>query len=452
MKKCVVVGGGFKGILSSYLLCKAGHDVTLVERAPFLGGIMYSRECHGFFVDNGVHLFDSVQQHLADIVAEIMDGMTHTVSFDFASVYNRVTTYEFAQPDFTRLDLATRKAILYEVVENAAKEFSRPANLLELFRQRFGNTAASLMNESLTHIYRLDGQEIEAEAHAQTTFLRLRALPDEMALVLKKNPVLDDRLSALRARLGKINEYVSVYPSDKRGLRGFCEKSLEKLQKWGVDVRLKTSLKSLDTTSTGVEMVTEQGERITADHVIWTSDPGNLSQVWLGRDPISSLIHGTPSLLYTFITHVDRVLDCTYFHQFTPGAHVYRSAAAGRYSHQINDDGSTFVMCECPTDVDSERWVNAEKYAPAAWQECVDMGLIQGDMPPDASHVTKAKITYRLPKVGCTAACDELEEKIGETGSRIIMPLRSAFTRREIYYSLENLVDLVDSAPLRNVA
>ena len=35
MKKALVIGGGFAGCIAAQMLSKKGHDVTLVERAPF---------------------------------------------------------------------------------------------------------------------------------------------------------------------------------------------------------------------------------------------------------------------------------------------------------------------------------------------------------------------------------------------------------------------------------
>ncbi|MBV8534578.1 MAG: NAD(P)-binding protein [Alphaproteobacteria bacterium] len=38
MTKTLIIGGGFAGCIAAQMLSKKGHDVTLVERAPFLGG------------------------------------------------------------------------------------------------------------------------------------------------------------------------------------------------------------------------------------------------------------------------------------------------------------------------------------------------------------------------------------------------------------------------------
>ncbi len=40
MARVVVVGGGFGGLASAARLAKLGHEVTLLERSPALGGAL----------------------------------------------------------------------------------------------------------------------------------------------------------------------------------------------------------------------------------------------------------------------------------------------------------------------------------------------------------------------------------------------------------------------------
>ncbi|MBZ5736796.1 phytoene desaturase family protein [Nocardioides mangrovi] len=53
MSRVVVVGGGFGGIAAAVRLAKLGHDVTLVERSPELGGALSRVSEDGFTWDAG---------------------------------------------------------------------------------------------------------------------------------------------------------------------------------------------------------------------------------------------------------------------------------------------------------------------------------------------------------------------------------------------------------------
>ena len=53
MARVVVVGGGFGGLASAARLAKLGHEVTLVERSPTLGGALSTVSREGFAWDAG---------------------------------------------------------------------------------------------------------------------------------------------------------------------------------------------------------------------------------------------------------------------------------------------------------------------------------------------------------------------------------------------------------------
>ena len=53
--RVVVVGGGLGGLASAARLAKLGHDVTLTERAPTLGGALTFETEEGFAWDRGAH-------------------------------------------------------------------------------------------------------------------------------------------------------------------------------------------------------------------------------------------------------------------------------------------------------------------------------------------------------------------------------------------------------------
>lgn len=56
-KKIVVIGAGVGGTGCAALLAKAGHDVTVLESHPFVGGRCSTFEKDGFAYDFGVHMF-----------------------------------------------------------------------------------------------------------------------------------------------------------------------------------------------------------------------------------------------------------------------------------------------------------------------------------------------------------------------------------------------------------
>ena len=121
-KKYIVAGAGFRGFCDAMELTRtAGNEVTIVEPAPFFGGLMHSLEINGFYVDKGVHVFDSIPQELADIVSEIMEGQIHEIEFVSASAFNGKVTDVYSLPDLNSLDDDTvKEKIRKELLEMAA--------------------------------------------------------------------------------------------------------------------------------------------------------------------------------------------------------------------------------------------------------------------------------------------------------------------------------------------
>src|SRR5205807_1395807 len=72
-RRVVVVGGGFAGLAAAVRLGRAGAQVTLLERRPFLGGRAYSftDPVTGDVVDNGPHALMGAYTEALDFLREI---------------------------------------------------------------------------------------------------------------------------------------------------------------------------------------------------------------------------------------------------------------------------------------------------------------------------------------------------------------------------------------------
>jgi len=70
----VVLGGGVAGLAAGHYLARAGHAVTVVERAPVTGGLCGSFRSHGFTLDYGPHKLYSVLPGILDELKVLMGG------------------------------------------------------------------------------------------------------------------------------------------------------------------------------------------------------------------------------------------------------------------------------------------------------------------------------------------------------------------------------------------
>lgn len=74
-----IVGGGILGTVLAYRLARHGADVTLLERAPFLGGVAQTMDFGGHRVDRFYHVVLPSDRHLIDLAAEV--GVDRHLSF-----------------------------------------------------------------------------------------------------------------------------------------------------------------------------------------------------------------------------------------------------------------------------------------------------------------------------------------------------------------------------------
>ena len=56
-KRIVVIGAGWAGLAATSHLAKQGYDVTLLEAAPYPGGLVAGWSAEGKSVEGGIHGF-----------------------------------------------------------------------------------------------------------------------------------------------------------------------------------------------------------------------------------------------------------------------------------------------------------------------------------------------------------------------------------------------------------
>jgi protoporphyrinogen oxidase len=71
----VVLGGGMAGLAAGYYLSRAGFPVTVVERAPVVGGLCGSFTRDGFTLDHGPHKLYSVVPGVLDEIRRILGDL-----------------------------------------------------------------------------------------------------------------------------------------------------------------------------------------------------------------------------------------------------------------------------------------------------------------------------------------------------------------------------------------
>lgn len=445
MRKVLIVGSGFRGFCAALRLLKnPSLEVHILDTAPNFGGVMYSRNVHGFYVDNGVQMFDSVPQSLADVVTEIMNGQVSDIDFISESAFNDHVTTGFSLPDLSCLSKEVKDKISGELIELAAStpELQGYGSLQELFDRRYGCTAGQIFSEIFNRIYDIAPNKVEASALSHTSLGRLKHLCDEEMLVLKNNEWLDQVLAARRKSMGKIDDFVSIYPTAGSGMQGFCVKAMEWLTNQGVTVALGSKINKIMQAGKNLKVHTKD-EVIDTDLVFWAND--NIDQLMplIGYDRVQSQSrHYTAMVFMTLITQAQEIKDFTYLQNFTTDQASFRIASAGHYSKQYTDDGLSFLTCECPVVPDSSFWDSPEDKVYDVWDECKKLNVVSDNATLMKYDAFRVRTTNRLPLVGYEQQLDSIGCHLKKHFPNIIVEGMDLFNRRQIYLGSEFLENI----------
>ena len=299
MKKILIVGSGFNGFCNAYQLLKLKkYKITIIENSPFFGGIMYSRKLFNFFVDNGVHVFDGIPKELSNIVKKIMKNKVENVDFISQSAFNKIVTKGFSLPDLSSISNLKKNKIKNELI-NLEKKYSNRnlnlkfKNLYDLFLKKFGMEASKIFSSIFKKIYNIDPKIIEPQAISQTSMARLKFLSDEKMLQLKQYKFLDTVLAARRKKLGKIDDFESIYPNQGKGMRAWCENAQKYLQKRKVNIFLSQKIIKIKQLKKNIFIKTNQFQN-KFDKVIWCND--NLSSIYnlINKKNFKNYQHAVP--------------------------------------------------------------------------------------------------------------------------------------------------------------
>lgn len=398
----IVAGASMSGIVSAYLLARAGHGVTLLESKKSIGGVNSGLDWQGFSLDFGCHLFGNEADESTQLLLELMGGEVVPVDVRFASIMNGTRTEGFELPALDSFGKDVSARILLELLETNLATHPTPTDLQQLLLQRYGATATALLEGALHKVFRVPATALAPEAVNATTFGRIKAVGDDVARLLKQLPLIDARLAAgsqddpMRYYRDRVKAYPhrSFYPA-KGGMRGFVSAAARRLAELGVRIVVGAELDSLEL-SPGVRLHTAQHGLLEADSLLWTMGLGRLEPLLGGKGDVLSATRNVPMVLYYFAISKADETGYTYVNSFDSVDLVFRASAPGAYGRHNCPQGQSYVCCEVPTSIDSEVWQEPERFAARVWDEVVRFGVARGR--PLARHVQKTPVSYKAPE------------------------------------------------------
>jgi len=396
------MGAGVAGIVAAFLLAKRGCRVTLLENRPAIGGVNAGLQWNGFSLDFGCHLFGNDSDLSTGVLLELMDGEVAPVDVKFASVLHGEVTPGFELPNLASLGPAVADRILRELLE-ACTLPARPAETLhDLLETRYGPTAALALDGCLRKVFSDGAAALAPEAIQATTFRRIRVVPDELAKLLKRLEVVDDRLAQGSAAdpMSFYRDKVSLYPHRSfypasGGMAGFASRARKVLERMGVRIHTGVTLRALSLRPSA-KIITDAHGEFEPEAIVWTLGLGRL-EPWLGgtNNIVASTV-AVPMLLYYFDIAKEQETGMSYVNDFDLQTRVFRASVPGSYGSGNCPPGRSYVCCEVPISTESELWQEPARFSGQIWAEARRLGVATGE-PADV-FTLKARESYKAPR------------------------------------------------------
>ena len=433
-----VIGSGFRAFCNCMHLSQAGaQEIYMIDPAKSFGGVMNSRKVGDFFVDNGVHMFDSVPIELAEIVNEIMQKDVLDIDFVSESAFGGKITEGFSLPDLNSLPDKEKNTIRSEILNFMNDEIVEEDihSVADYFLTRYGLTAGEIFKGIFKRLYGIDADEIHKSAITTTSLARLKFLDDDEMLDLKsKSPRLDLTLAARRKSQGKLDDFVSIYPKSSSGMRGWCEKAKVWLKtKKNVHFLLENKLENIECIDNKLNL-TLSNNKIVVDKVVWANDNySDLSEIFNLTSRPNDYFHHVPMVFVTLITDKNHIKNFTYIQNFNSDGLCNRFAASGIYSNQLSAEGLSFITAECPTTVGGKTWENYESLHEKVWLEAKSLKVVSESAELKGFDTVRVPKTVKMKKLGFDEAYTKFKQELRTITKNIVIPENVPFFRREIF-------------------
>lgn len=442
----VVVGGGFQGIVAATLIAKAGHKVALLEKAPFLGGVLHGGDYNGLVLDFGCHVFNNDKGPLTQIILEILNHKYLPIFVEYAAITEGHKKEELAVPDFSWWSEEKHEEVLAEMLANAdqrLKTGDQFDNLQDWLHSMYGRDAGDIVGKIMR---KASGQQDTSDLH-QTAILRtplsrmhLKDDVDGKLAELKASHSEFDKALALPSQKDEMRfyrdatselEYRTYYPAENC-MRGFGDSALTYLKSLGVDMIFGRYITSVENAEAGgVNLTLDDGETINAGQMVWTLDSGMLSNILWKENPMADYSIKVPMALFYFFVNKDVEPGYTYIHDFREDRIVYRTSCPGFYGKHYNDKNQSYIHVEVPSSTQSDVWKNPEKYYQKVWDELNDIGMVNLDKWEDV-HSLSSPVSYPIQAANYEPAYRQISDKLNAEFPDIINVNVNAYSKNHM--------------------
>ena len=348
----VILGAGPAGLMAGHTLAAAGRSVTILERAPAVGGLSGSRSFRAasgeYRFDYGGHRFITANPELLALVERLL-GDDLLVAERSSVIRFRGRTYEYPLALGNLLRTAPPALIagaLRDLARIALRPHPRDASFADWIESRFGTTLYRAFFEGYTRkLWGIDPRHLSSDwADQRISLVDLRDVARRLLPWTPRTP----RTYARRYR----------YPRTGFGL--LFQRLAERFVEAGGELLLGAEVRELVVRDGRIATVgarTDAGwRRLTPDHVIST----------LPMPDLVRMTGGDSKLRFRGLRFLNLVMDLPDVSPYTwqylsdPEIAATRLQEPRRRSPHMAPPGRTSIMLEIPCDPGDALWTMSD--------------------------------------------------------------------------------------------
>ncbi len=401
----VVIGAGFKGMMTAYGLVKSGMSVCIIDKSRELGGFMSPMQWQGVDVDKGPQFLDGISEAHKAILDDIMgdyEPLTE-LKYSYGTYWNGIYTEGFAIPDYRTLPVQDKALVLLESLCTPVEPVSNSA-ISDMYSKDMEKSYSYIKNWCNKFLQN-NAEDLSILSASLATFIgRKLILDNDLSLILKQVPLLDDIIAARKTTID--HGTYNLYPKDKN-LGYFRNAFEEKLLALGVICQLNTEVTEV-TRSDGHVVTLRNGVQIRAGAVYCTSTIESTESLFLGTNEITSFISPVAQVFY--LLELDLSSELPFYIMNYSDSSISRITNFTAYANKSRN-GKSILCVEVPTRIDSDLWENPELHFDTLRNEIEEMGIDTVNL--NAHQAFKIPSTYRALLIG-------YEEKLAYINNAIV--------------------------------
>jgi len=411
-----IIGAGVSGLTTAYHLLKANHKVIIVERDDRIGGLGKSYNYDGHIFDTGPKRF-----HTDDPV--VIDFIEHILKEDILRIGRSTMVYflgkYFGWPlnpkDILKMPLGTSIQCFFDLLKD--RQIKDRTSFHEFVYSKYGETLYQLFFAPYTEKFlRWNAEDLHsdwASTGINRTVIDKRIKANTLADLLKS------------ITLPKKIETEFLYPTHG-GFGGFFEKLYSLCKSFdNFHIILKDKIDTLEDHGQKFSAMTEKGESLSFDQLVWSGNLNNLHSIISNED---HKVYYLNTIFYNIICKEAGISKnrAQWIYVSHGGSLISRITCMKEFAPYTCKDGYYNMVCELTDAQHNPIYFNQpENYADSILNELVDMKFIKNKSFIEDFKINPVVDTYPIYHKRYLKDFAEVAKKVKKYSNRIHLLGRS---------------------------